>query len=538
MTKLSFVPSIAQNRIFDWIEFGSGNAIVKARAGSGKSTTIVQGARFIPANEDAVILAFNAPVAKEMGTKIEALGEELGRVLSNIRASTFHSLGFGAVCKKLGRRIEIKLDGAKMHKLFQRMVVEEGGLFPDPDYSEYGTLCVEMTREFRSRMLGIYGEFVVKLAELAKGVGIGAISPDIDQRWIKVIEHHCLELESTDGSEETGIALAQKLLLRSNKEALTGSLDFHDQLYLPLLWNLRLKQYDWVIIDEAQDTNDVRRELARRALKTGGRFIAVGDPNQSIYGFTGASTDAMDLIATEFNTVEFPLSVSYRCSRAAIKYAQEIVPDIEAAPNAREGLVVNIPMIEALKRLTSTDVVICRNTAPLVNLAFSLIASGRGCTILGRDIGAGLVSLIKKRNARGIEDLSTKLDQYLNRETQKLKDKGEDARAASLADRVNCITTVISNLHEKDRTIPALLRWLEKMFDDKTGVLSLCTGHKAKGKEWDRVAILRPDLMPSKWAKAGWQADQEENLQYVVRTRTRDELYITESPEVREGCRA
>jgi len=82
---------------------------------------------------------------------------------------------------------------------------------------------------------------------------------------------------------------ARSLIQASNESAKLGMLDFDDQLYLPLLWKLRLFQNDFVFIDEAQDTNPVRRALAKLALRPGGRLIAVGDPRQAIYGFTGAS---------------------------------------------------------------------------------------------------------------------------------------------------------------------------------------------------------------------------------------------------------
>jgi DNA helicase-2/ATP-dependent DNA helicase PcrA len=64
-------------------------------------------------------------------------------------------------------------------------------------------------------------------------------------------------------------------------------------IYLPLLLNLPLSTYDNVLIDEAQDINATRRELAFRSIKAGGRIIAVGDPNQAIYGFTGADVASL-----------------------------------------------------------------------------------------------------------------------------------------------------------------------------------------------------------------------------------------------------
>lgn len=93
-------------------------------------------------------------------------------------------------------------------------------------------------------------------------------------------------------------------------------IDFDDMVYLPLVFKLRLFPQDWVLIDEAQDTNPTRRALAARMLKPGGRVIAVGDPRQAIYGFTGADNDALEQIAAQFSCKRMPLTVSYRCPQA------------------------------------------------------------------------------------------------------------------------------------------------------------------------------------------------------------------------------
>ena len=82
-------------------------------------------------------------------------------------------------------------------------------------------------------------------------------------------------------------------------------------IYMPIKENLGFEQFDWVFIDEAQDTNNVRRELACRLLKKDGRLVAVGDTYQAIYGFTGADSDSIEQIREEFNCNIFPFFMSY-----------------------------------------------------------------------------------------------------------------------------------------------------------------------------------------------------------------------------------
>ena len=495
-----FNASPMQARFFDWVQNGRGSAVLIAVAGSGKSTTIVQSLNYIGDNTSVTVLAFNASIAKEMKGKIEKLGMATGRTMRNVAAKTFHSLGYGAILKKLNKRFnEVETDGRKLNRLFRE--------------------------EFSTEAKDLYGSFVPKLVSLGKGEGLGVLRADDKNAWMDLIRHHDLSLDSEDAVEAVAIDLASQLLALSNKVAAERNwIDFDDQLYLPVLWRLRLWQNDWVFIDEAQDTNPIRRALAKMVLRPGGRLVAVGDPNQAIYGFTGASHDAIDLIKREFNAAELPLTVSYRCPKVAEALVQPLVPHFSVHESAPQGEILRLSMKDGLAKLTARDAILCRNTAPLVELAFQLIASGRGCTVLGKDIGTGLVNLIKKQKAKGIESLIQKLEAFREREVSRFLAAGEEEKAEAITDRVACITTVIFNLPEDMRTVPSLITRLESMFSDDASNLTLCTAHKAKGREWTNVAILRADLMPSKWARQQWQYAQEMNLIYVAHTRFQQSL--------------
>jgi DNA helicase II / ATP-dependent DNA helicase PcrA len=504
---MSFVASQYQAAVFDFIERAKGSAIVRAVAGSGKTTTILHALRYIKDGASVLMLAFNAAIAKELQTRVEAIGKELGK--SFVNARTFHSLGYGAVMNRIkGHRrpgtnaqhpaANLNVDANKMRKIARE------------------TLGMVDER--------LYSEFACRLVSLAKGQGIGALEPDLDAAWYSLVAHHDLYLDSVDANIDRGVEIARQLLQVSNDRAENGEIDFDDQLYLPLLWKMKLTQYDFVFIDEAQDTNPARRALAKLALKPGGRLIAVGDPMQAIYGFTGASHDAMDLIAAEFDAQELPLSVSYRCAREIVALAQTIVPYLEPSPSASQGAVSRLKLNVALKALKPSDAVLCRQTAPLVGLAFKLIAAGRGCIILGREIAKGLVSLIEKQRADSVEGLLEKLATYREREIARFTAKGEEQKAEGVADRCDCIETVIHNLPETERTVFAVVRKIESLFSDANGVLTLSTVHKAKGREWNTVAILEPELMPSKWARQAWQVAQERNLMYVAYTRAKEHL--------------
>ena len=87
------------------------------------------------------------------------------------------------------------------------------------------------------------------------------------------------------------------------------------------------------------------------------------------------------------------------------------------------------------------------------------------------------------------------------------------------------------------RSFEACLATLESMFDDakEAGKLTLSTVHKAKGKEYPTVLILRPELMPSRAARQDWQWDQEINLMYVACTRAKSTLIYAKEEDMEIG---
>ena len=495
------IPSPMQEAFFREVHGGNGSILLEAVAGSGKSTSIIDSLAYVPESKSVTMLAFGKDVIPDLKEKLEDLKRITGRQFGK----TFHSLGFGSILKKLNCSFrDVELDGKKLVTLFR---------------ASFGDAAAEA-----------YGSFCSKLVGIAKGRGIGVLMPNEPATYFDIIDHHDLSLDSEDVSVEEAVNYAMKLLAVSNEAALGGNgkkpyLDFDDQIYLPILWNLKLWQNDVLYIDEAQDTNMARRALAKKALRPGGRLIAVGDSAQAIFGFTGADSDAMELIRKQFSCKKMPLTVSYRCPKVSVGIVKDYVAEFQVHESAKEGEVLSLGLKGTLARLTARDAILCRNTAPLIDLAFSIIASGRGCKVLGKDIGMGLVNLIKKQRASGIPDLRDKLESFRDKEVTRYLGKGEEGKAESITDRVASILAVIDALSAR-ATVPSLITQLVEMFtDDKnSGVLTLSTVHKAKGKEWETVAICEPGLMPSKWARQEHQMRQERNLIYVARTRFKSTL--------------
>lgn len=473
-----------QTRIFDFTENGVGNAIVRAVAGSGKTTTIVEALKRVQGS--SLFLAFNKSIADELKSR-------------GVNARTFHSLTYSAVTKFMGVR---EVDSNKLRKLCDKYMT-------GVDFEYYAT-------------------FACRLVGLARQLGIGCLVPDTEQAWMEICVQHDLEPESEFADLGRGIEMAQKLLQVSNTE---GGVDFDDLLYLAVKEGIALPKFDFVFVDEAQDTNAIQRALLRKVLHQGSRMIAVGDPAQAIYGFRGADSQSMNLIASEFNCIELPLTISYRCSRAVVNYARTWCPHIEAAPNAPEGEVLEMGTAWNVKTFEPNDMIVCRTTAPIITLAFKLLRAQVPVRVMGREIGQGLKNLINKMNAGNLDHLETKLEAWRDREVEKLTAKMEDAKAEAVSDKVACILCLIDALSETERTVFALMQTIDSLFAEGKDQVKLSTIHKAKGLEAKRVYWLNRSKCPSPWARQEWQQEQEEHLCNVATTRAIMSLVIIEEQE-------
>jgi superfamily I DNA/RNA helicase len=289
------------------------------------------------------------------------------------------------------------------------------------------------------------------------------------------------------------------------------------------------------VIDEAQDTNAARRLLALKILKPNGRLVAVGDPHQAIYGFTGADADALNLIGASKNAKTLPLTVTYRCPKAVVSYAQQWVKDIEAHPSAPEGVVRseddNFKLVDSVKPY---DAILCRFNAPLVENVYQFIAKGIPAKIEGREIGEGLKTLARRWKVRNFDQLLERLGKYEAKEVAKFQKKEQPTRVQGVQDKCQCLRTLITRTIEVGYTgdcVAALCAQIESIFADNVngGHVVLTSIHKSKGREWNKVFWLQTGA--STLAKQEWEQVQENNLCYVAATRAKAELILVPAPK-------
>ena len=462
-----------QQAVFENVATGTGNTVVKAVAGSGKTTTIVEALSHIPHGMRTLFVAFNKSIAEELKK----------RAPRGVEVSTLHSYGLKCITRSLGR---LRIDANRVDYFTKAMYGDD-----------------HKTWELRRDL--------AKTVSLAKG----QLAADEDQIDTIIDEFN---IESAVGeNRKKFIDDVLKILLRCTEVAQDGLIDFDDMIWLPIVLELSQPQFDRVFIDETQDLNPAQIEMALRSVKPGGRICAVGDPRQAIYGFRGADSRAIDNVVTRLNATILPLSVCYRCCKSVIREAKEVVPEIEYAPDAEEGSVSTVLVRDMKRGARAGDFILSRTNAPLISLCMFFLREGRPATIQGRDVGASLAAFVKKSKAKDVTALRNHIEKWRTEECARLAAKHRDTQAVE--DRAECLLA----LSEDASTVSDVLDAIEKLFadrDDSTRIV-LSSTHKAKGMERDRVWML-----DSTYRRR--PGDEEECLYYVAVTRARKELFIVQ----------
>jgi DNA helicase II / ATP-dependent DNA helicase PcrA len=481
----NFTPSKYQVAVYTGITDSLNNLVIDAVAGSGKSTTIVEALKLIPSTLSVLFLAFNKAIVEELKVKIGQM--------NNVEVRTLHSLGMSAIMKTFKCTVD-----EKKYRTYVNDGMKYGLIRPSIELIE------EEVLDYKSN--------IVKLVDLARV----NLCDNVDTLLEIAFKHNLNILDN-----ECSIALNAIAWGKNN----VGVIDFTDMIYFPNVKGIKLPMYDFVFIDECQDLNAAQRELFLKCLKPiSGRFVAVGDPRQAIYGFAGADIESFNILKNLPNTVCLPLSVSYRCASGIIDLAKTLVPHIEARENAPIGTVNREAKLEEIK---DGDMILCRVTAPLVALCMQYIGNGVKAYIKGRDIGQNLINMIAKSKCRNIVDVLAKLEVELEKIAAKvakhshcsIAEAKEDSMYKTHKDKVRAIQVLAGNLKTSD----AVMNRIEAIFKDtdRTGIC-LSTIHKAKGLETDNVFIICEDKMYNKYAmRTPWMAEQEKNLVYVAYTRAK-----------------
>lgn len=452
---------------------------------SGKTFTLCKLAEMTPPIKSSIFLAFNKSIAEELGQRLPR----------TVKAQTLHSCALSSLCKAFS--LNFSLSDSKNFNL-----AKEKMEFKGVHSKRIPGMIMKICRLYDLMRFNLVQDDVEAIIALGERYG-----EDADEELAK----RAIELRMLNKR------IADNYFLKGGGGKLP--MDFTDMLYYATQYVHRddFKQYNVVMLDECQDISPLQFEVVKMCKTPRGRLIAVGDEKQSIYSFMGSNLDSLQAIKNAPNTVTLPLSMTYRCAQDIVAEACKVFPDgIVAAPGAVKGFVGD----GTFKDAQEGDFILCRNNAPLVDAFITLLRQGKKCTILGKEFGDELVSLIDS-----VEDVWG-LEQVLENMISKLQKKGVKSPTKCEAyDKLNEKVNVLLSLYEYFGDLETVRSRIYDIFvENASRGITLSTIHKSKGLEADRIFFLQPELLPSKYATTELALYAEKCLQFVAITRARKSL--------------
>ena len=279
----------------DAVNHLGGPCLVLAGAGSGKTRVITHKiGRLIKAGLAAdriAAITFTNKAAAEMRTRAKGL---IGRRAKDVLVCTFHALGV-------------------------RMVREDGGV------------------------LGLKPQFSIMDADDVAGILKDAAGTGTDlataRQWQWVIskwKNMGLNAEQAlaQAADDSERSIAVLMARYEERLAAYQSVDFDDLIGMPLKLlrdfpEVRAKwqaQLGHVLVDEYQDTNATQYELLKLLVGERGHFTAVGDDDQSIYGWRGATLDNLKKLPLDYPALRvIKLEQNYRSTSAILRAANNVI---------------------------------------------------------------------------------------------------------------------------------------------------------------------------------------------------------------------
>ena len=210
-----------------------------------------------------------------------------------------------------------------------------------PLVSTFHSLGMQMLRRDGER-LGFKRSFSILDSDDCAGILAGALATT-DRKLIRQTQHQIslwknalLDPETAAGQAANALEHAMARAWRDHAATLAAyqAVDFDDLILLPVKlltehpdlaqsWRERLR---YLLIDEYQDTNAAQYQLLKLLAGPRAAFTAVGDDDQAIYGWRGATLDNLRRLETDFPALKlFKLEQNYRSSLTILGAANRLI---------------------------------------------------------------------------------------------------------------------------------------------------------------------------------------------------------------------
>ena len=436
MIEQNFELSDYQKAIVDFVRNERGNLLVDAKAGSGKTSTLLLIAgENIAKNNKCLFLAFNKHIQEELDSKIRD---------DRCVVRTVHSLGYSFISsylyKKYGKdNYVLKIEKGKTRalvkeyydKYFRKRIdlfnatglVDDTFITSDMDNSANAlNLSAEALKE-------LHNDLITDFTNLCNFSRYYNVNYKQDRNGLKkLVNRFCWNLKPYTSAKPEGtnctssnllydfenlvIAVIDKikeLFEYPVKDELTNKplfeIDYTDMIYLPVIYQMSIPYSlieftNTILVDECQDLSILQQNFIRMLQTNFNRFIFVGDKFQSIYGFAGADTQAVEELKKTFVLKHLPLNICYRCPEKVVKLAKGIVPAIEWNTKREDTGKVELVTPEFMyENIKAGDILVGRKNKDLLKVY--------------RKFALKLKKPVKFRNSELVSDLCRNLDKAM-----------------------------------------------------------------------------------------------------------------------------
>ncbi|MBB4113267.1 hypothetical protein FHT80_002589 [Rhizobium sp. BK226] len=273
------------------------------------------------------------------------------------------------------------------------------------------------------------------------------------------------------------------------------------------LWGLSrpIIAADFIMLDEAQDTNPVVLDILQRQR---GQLIYVGDRYQQIYEWRGA-VNAMESIETDASTY---LTTSFRFGNAIADLATKMLVKLGESQPVRG----NLDIVSKIGAVNNPVAVLARTNATTISAVIEALDAGRKPHLVGDK--SELMEMLRGVQALKENEPSTCPAFFGFKSWNEVVEFARTDEGAHLVMFVN----LIEKRGEKQ------LMWaLNRTVDEEKADLVISTAHKSKGREWKSVRLMDDFLRSSPTDKKNSGPDPAEmRLLYVALTRAKESLEV------------
>ncbi|PIT88803.1 MAG: hypothetical protein COU29_00265 [Candidatus Magasanikbacteria bacterium CG10_big_fil_rev_8_21_14_0_10_36_32] len=337
------------------VEYVSGPLIIVAGAGTGKTTVVTQKIKYLldkklAKPEEILALTFNEKAAAEMQNRLD---EDLDIGYADLQISTFH-----AFCQKL----------LEWHGLDIGLSTNFKIITPTDAWLLIHNNLDKFNLDYY-RPMGNPTKHIHELIKHFSKCKDEMISPE---NYLEYAENLKLDKDQVNIDEKNRLSeiadayhIYNQLLLENNALDF-GDLIFYSNLLLekrPQILKLLQNRFKFILVDEFQDVNWAQYSLIRQLSAAGAQLSVVGDDDQSIYAFRGASVSNILRFKDDFfDAKEIILTENYRSGQNILDTSYKLIKNND--PDRLETkLKINKRLISKFKDLKSEVIHIHSATA-------------------------------------------------------------------------------------------------------------------------------------------------------------------------------